>query len=76
MDVLTALKTAEAKTACAVWEAAYTAATTGDARTATWMIDKRWTDTPEPEIEELEDRASKMFQIGQAMRGAMPGPPA
>lgn len=71
-DVLTALKTAEAKTACTVWESIYTAAQNGDARTATWMVEKRWSEEPEIDDDEMQDRASRMFQLGQEMRGSVP----
>lgn len=72
-DVLTTLKTAEAKTACTVWESIYSAAQNGDARTATWMVEKRWSDEPELDDEAIQDRASRMYQLGQQMRGTVPG---
>lgn len=69
------LAAADAGTGVVCWEAQFTAAKLGDVKAQQFIITHRYLQPEEPDEDELEDRASKMFQLGQMMRGALQGPP-
>lgn len=71
-ELSAALSIADADGAKSAWFCITNSARNGDWKAAAFMIEHKYSSHAEVDEEEMQDRAQKMHQLGNLMRGAVP----